>query len=113
MVPSLPEHKRAHTHTYMHIPNAQLLETDFKLKEQAEAAIANTKKNFVKKQNDLHEQMKQLEEKVTYRPLFSVPLAITFTARASQPDSKTNVQCVLNLARLPSTWRRRSTIRSP
>ena len=57
------------THTHARTPNAQLMETDFKLKEQAEAAIVNTKKNFVKKQNALHEQMKQLEEKVTYRPL--------------------------------------------
>lgn len=43
--------------------NNQLMETDFKAKEQAEAAIANTKKEFVKKQEKLREQMRQLENK--------------------------------------------------
>ena len=45
------------------------METDFKAKEQAEAAILNTKKEWLKKQDELQDQMKQLEEKVTQRPL--------------------------------------------
>ena len=44
----------------------QLMETDFKAKEEAEVAIANTKKEFVKKQEELHAQMRELEEKVAH-----------------------------------------------
>jgi len=41
----------------------QLMEADFKAKEHADAAILNTKKEWLKKQDELQEQMKQLEEK--------------------------------------------------
>ena len=42
----------------------QLMEADFKAKEHAELAIANTKKQFVKRQTELRAQMRELEDKV-------------------------------------------------
>jgi len=45
--------------------NNRLMEADFKAKEHAEAAIANTKKQFVKRQTELRAQMRELEDKAT------------------------------------------------
>ena len=98
------------------------MEADFKAKEQADTAILNTKKDWLKKQDQLQEQMKQLEEKVTYRPLFSVPLlqnAIKLKFHiASHP--KTEIKCIhtletcrVLLSRPSSTLSRVWTIRSP
>lgn len=70
--------------------NNQLMEADFKAKDQAELAIANTKKEFVKKQQKLQKQMQELElkAKINIESSLDDQIAAAIGQRANKKRSK-------------------------